>query len=125
MSILLRCLRAVWELVIGAAADAFQWLRKPGSKIKRVCAVLALGCLVSGLSAYEREQRIRDLSAEVVKVKADWKEDAERLQADVDTRDLRLDEAAATAAAQIREALEPIRPPAVPKPRASDPKTGG
>ena len=32
----------------------------------------------------------------------------------------RLDEAAATAAARIREALEPIRPPAAVKPRAKD-----
>lgn len=32
----------------------------------------------------------------------------------------RLDEAAATAAARIREALEPVRPPAAVKPRAKD-----
>lgn len=100
MSVLLRFLRSVWELVIGAAADAFQWLRKPGSKIKLVCAVLAFGCLVSGLSAYEKEQRIRDLSAQVVKVKADWKADAERLQADVDSRDQRLAEVAAALRAE-------------------------
>ena len=36
----------------------------------------------------------------------------------------RLDEAAATAAARIREALEPIRPPAAVKPRAKDPRKG-
>lgn len=100
MSVLLMFLRAVWELVIGAATDAFQWLRKPGSKIKLVCAVLAFGCLVSGLSAYEKEQRIRDLSAQVVKVKADWKADADRLQADVDTRDQRLAEVAAALRAE-------------------------
>ncbi len=100
MSVLLRFLRSVWELVIGAAADALQWLRKPGSKIKLVCAVLAFGCLVSGLSAYEKEQRIRDLSAQVVKVKADWKADAERLQADVDSRDQRLAEVAAALRAE-------------------------
>ena len=100
MSVLLRFLRSVWEVVIGAAADALQWLRKPGSKIKLVCAVLAFGCLVSGLSAYEKEQRIRDLSAQVVKVKADWKADAERLQADVDSRDQRLAEVAAALRAE-------------------------
>jgi len=100
MSVLLRLLRSLWELVIGAAADALQWLRKPGSKIKLVCAVLAFGCLVSGLSAYEKEQRIRDLSAQVVKVRADWKADAERLQADVDTRDQRLAEVAAALRAE-------------------------
>lgn len=100
MSVLLRLLRSLLELVIGAAADALQWLRKPGSKIKLVCAVLAFGCLVSGLSAYEKEQRIRDLSAQVVKVRADWKADAERLQADVDTRDQRLAEVAAALRAE-------------------------
>ncbi|MFL4510829.1 hypothetical protein ACJ6WJ_02675 [Stenotrophomonas maltophilia] len=100
MSVLLRFLRSMWELVIGAAADACQWLRKPGSKIKLVCAVLAFGCLVSGLSAYEKEQRIRDLSAQVAKVKADWKADAERLQGDVDTRDQRLAEVASALRAE-------------------------
>jgi len=95
MSVLIRFLRAVWELVVGAAADALQWLRKPGSKIKLVCAVLAFGCMVSGLAAYEKEQRIRDLSAQVVKVKADWKADAKRLQADVDDRDQKLADVAA------------------------------
>ena len=100
MSVLLRFLHSVWELVIGAAADALQWLRKPGSKIKLVCAVLAFGCLVSGLSAYEKEQRIRDLSAQVIKVKADWKADAERLQADVDSRDQQLAEVAAALRAE-------------------------
>jgi len=37
----------------------------------------------------------------------------------------RLDEAAATAAARIREALEPIRPPAAVKPRAKDSAKSG
>ena len=61
MSVLIRFLRAIWDLVIGTAADALQWLRKPGSKLKAVCAVLAFGCMVSALSAYEKEQKIRDL----------------------------------------------------------------
>ena len=55
MSVLVRFLLAVWNLVIGAAADGLQWLRRPGSKIKLVCAVLAFGCMVSGLTAYEKE----------------------------------------------------------------------
>ncbi|WP_243402658.1 hypothetical protein [Stenotrophomonas sp. SPM] len=36
----------------------------------------------------------------------------------------RLDEAAAAAAARIREALDPVRPPAQTKPRAKDPRKG-
>ncbi|KAF1016195.1 MAG: hypothetical protein GAK31_01684 [Stenotrophomonas maltophilia] len=95
MSMLIRLAAALWGLVVGAITDAVQWLRKPGSKIKLVCAVLAFGCMVLGLSAYEKEQRIRDLSAQVVKVKADWDADAKRLRADVADRDQRLADVAA------------------------------
>jgi len=108
MSVLIRFLLAVWNLVIGAAADVLQWLRRPGSKIKLVCAVLAFGCMVSGLTAYEKEQRIRDLNAQVIKVRADWKADAARLQADVDTRDQRLAEVATSLRAEA-EKLEALR----------------
>jgi len=108
MSVLIRFLLAVWNLLIGAAADGLQWLRRPGSKIKLVCAVLAFGCMVSGLTAYEKEQRIRDLSAQVIKVRADWKADAARLQADVDTRDRRLAEVASALRAEA-EKLEALR----------------
>lgn len=108
MSVLIRFLRAIWELVIGTAADALQWLRKPGSKLKAVCAVLAFGCMVSALSAYEKEQKIRDLSAQVIKVRADWQADAARLQADVDTRDQRLAEVAAALRAEA-EKLEALK----------------
>ena len=93
----IRLLKALWDLVLGWLTDAAKWLRKPGSVVKVCCAVLAFGCMVSGLTAYEKEQRIRELSAQVIKVKADWKADASRLQADVDARDARLAEVAATA----------------------------
>lgn len=108
MSVLIRFLRAIWDLVIGTAADALQWLRKPGSKLKAVCAVLAFGCMVSALSAYEKEQKIRDLSAQVIKVRADWQADAARLQADVDTRDQRLAEVASALRAEA-EKLEALK----------------
>lgn len=108
MSVLIQFLLAVWNLVIGAAADVLQWLRRPGSKIKLVCAVLAFGCMVSGLTAYEKEQRIRDLNAQVIKVRADWKADAARLQADVDTRDQRLSEVATALRAEA-EKLEALK----------------
>lgn len=92
----IRLLKALWDLVLGWLTDAARWLRKPGSVVKVCCAVLAFGCMVSGLTAYEKEQRIRELSAQVVKIRADWKADADRLQADVDARDARLAEVAAT-----------------------------
>ncbi|WP_312328394.1 hypothetical protein [Stenotrophomonas sp.] len=103
MTELLRFLGALWRAIVGAAADALEWVRKPGSKLKVVCAVLAFGCLVSGLTAYEREQRIEDLNAQVVKVKADWRAYAERLQADVEDRDRRLAEVAATLRAEAEK----------------------
>lgn len=103
MSELIRFLRALWRVVVGALADALEWIRKPGSKIKGVCAVLAFGCMVSGLSSYEKEQRIRELSAQVVKVKADWDADASRLQADVEDRDQRLADVAAALRAEAEK----------------------
>ncbi|WWW35599.1 hypothetical protein V8017_00165 [Stenotrophomonas rhizophila] len=108
MSTLIRLARALWELIVGAIADTAEWLRKPGSKIKVVCAILAFGFMVAGLSAYEKEQRIQDLSAQVVKVRADWKADTARLQSDVEERDARLAEVAETlrAEAQKLEALK-------------------
>ncbi|WP_414539551.1 hypothetical protein [Stenotrophomonas forensis] len=108
MSVLFRFFRALWTLIVGAAADALQWLSKPGSKVKLVCAVLAFGCMVSGLTAWEKEQKIRDLSAQVIKVRADWQADTVRLQADVDSRDQRLAEVAAAlrTEAQKLEALK-------------------
>lgn len=108
MSILFAITQAVWGLVGGAVVDALQWLRKPGSKIKMVCGVLAFGCMVSGLTAWEKEQKIRDLSAQVVKVRSDWKADAARLQADVDTRDQRLAEVAVALRAEA-EKLEALK----------------
>lgn len=108
MSVLIRFLGALWALVVGAAADALHWLGKPGSKVKLVCAVLAFGCLVSGLTAWEKEQKIRDLNAQVIKVQADWKADAARLQADVDTRDQRLAEVAIALRAEA-EKLEALK----------------
>ncbi|MBH1548773.1 hypothetical protein I5U02_02170 [Stenotrophomonas maltophilia] len=108
MNVLIRFFRALWTLIVGAAADALQWLSKPGSKVKLVCAVLAFGCMVSGLTAWEKEQKIRDLSAQVVKVRSDWKADAARLQADVDTRDQRLAEVAIALRAEA-EKLEALK----------------
>ncbi|MBD7952700.1 hypothetical protein H9654_00650 [Stenotrophomonas sp. Sa5BUN4] len=108
MNSVLQLLSALWGLIVGWLTGTVRWLRKPGSLVKVFCAVLAFGCLVSGLTAYEREQRIQELSAQVVKVKADWRADADRLQADVDARDARLAEVASTLRAEA-EKLERLR----------------
>lgn len=96
----IRLLKALWDLVLGWLTDMARWLRRPGSVVKVCCAVLAFGCMVSGLTAYEKEQRIRELSAQVIKIQADWLADAARLQGDVDARDARLAEVAATLRAE-------------------------
>lgn len=96
----IRLLKALWDLVLGWLTDVAKWLRRPGSVVKVCCAVLAFGCMVSGLTAYEKEQRIRELSAQVIKIQADWQTDAARLQGDVDARDARLAEVAATLRAE-------------------------
>lgn len=103
MSEMLRLLGALCRLFVGAVTDALVWLRKPGSKLKVVCAVLSFGCLVSGLTAWEREQEVRDLSAQVIKVRADWTADAARLQADLHTRDQRLAEVATALRAEAEK----------------------
>lgn len=108
MSAAIRLIKAIFDLVLGWLADAARWLRKPGSVVKVCCAVLAFGCMVSGLTAYEKEQRIRELSAQVVQVRADWDADAARLQADVDARDARLAKVAATLRAEAAK-LEALR----------------
>ncbi|UQY89262.1 hypothetical protein LQE85_08710 [Stenotrophomonas rhizophila] len=108
MTELLRFLSALWRAIVGAVADALEWVCKPGSKLKVVCAVLAFGCMVSGLTAYEREQRIEALSAQVIKVQAGWEADAKRLQADVTDRDQRL-AGVATALREEAEKLEVLK----------------
>ncbi|MGT9865785.1 hypothetical protein ACSYHF_08865 [Stenotrophomonas maltophilia group sp. P373] len=89
--------------MVGWATDALVWLRKPGSAMKVCCGVLAFWFMVAGLSAYEKEQQIRDLSAQVVKARADWNADTERLQVDVDDRDQRLAEVAAVLRAEAEK----------------------
>lgn len=105
MTVFARLLGALWALVVGWAAEVAEWLRKPGSLVKVFCAILSFGCLVSGLAAYEKEQRIIELSAQVVKVQQSWRADSARLQADVDDRDQRLADVAAT----LREEAEKLK----------------
>lgn len=103
MSGIVRFIKALWDLLVGWATEVVQWVAKPGSLVKVFCAVLAFGCLVSGLTAYEKEQRIRQLAAQVVTIQSAWDADAARLQADVDERDSRLAEIATTLRAEAEK----------------------
>lgn len=105
---LLNVIKAGWALLTGWVAGLLLWLRRPGSPLKIGCAVLAFGCLVSGLSAFEREQRIKELSAQVVQIQKDWDADAARLHGDVAERDRRLADIAATLRAEAAK-LEALK----------------
>ncbi len=96
-------LAALGGLVVSWATDAVRWLKKPGSVVKVVCAVLAFGCLVAGIAAFEKEQRIKELSAQVIRIQLDWDADAARLRDDVEERDSRLAEIAATLRAEAEK----------------------
>ncbi len=48
---------ATGGFVMDALRDLVQWLRKPGSKLKAACAVLAMVAAVACLSSYQDSQR--------------------------------------------------------------------
>lgn len=54
----LRVMKSVWDFVLGTVAEGFEWLRKPGHKLKAVTGVLAIVAAVASFKAYDRGQRI-------------------------------------------------------------------
>lgn len=97
---MIKILTALWSLVTGAVADFLVWLRKPDSKLKLVCGFLAFGCLVAGMAAFEREQRVQMLGRQIVTIQAECKTTTETLQGAVDERDARLGQIAAALRAE-------------------------
>lgn len=75
MSVLICFFCVLWMLVVGVVVDVLQWLGKFGSKVKLVCVVLVFGCMVFGFIVWEKEQKICDLSVQVIKVCVDWQVD--------------------------------------------------
>lgn len=55
---LLGALKAVWTFILDTVRDFFNWLKKPGNKLKLVCAVLAFGTAIAAMQAYKAEQAI-------------------------------------------------------------------
>ena len=62
---MMRILSAVWSAIVAVvvfAVDAirtfFVWLRKPGSKLKALCAILATVSAWAGIAAFQAEQQI-------------------------------------------------------------------
>lgn len=54
----LKLVSAISGFVIDAVRDLVQWLRRPGNKLKAVCAVLALATAIACLTSYQKNQRI-------------------------------------------------------------------
>ena len=54
----LKLLRSLGGLLLAALRDGLEWLRKPGHKIKALCAVLALWAGIASLTAYRANQKV-------------------------------------------------------------------
>ncbi|MDY4296828.1 MULTISPECIES: hypothetical protein [unclassified Xanthomonas] len=61
-------------------SDAIAWLRKPGSILKVVCAVLAVGFALAALSSYRQGQRVIVVTRQVKQCIADQVAAAEAAQ---------------------------------------------
>lgn len=62
MSTILAALKAIWDFLWGAIADFFNWVRKPGGKLKLVCAILAFFLAIAAMKAWQAEQAIVTLT---------------------------------------------------------------
>lgn len=54
MTQFLAALKAIWDFIWSGIKRFFRWLRKPGSGIKLVCAVLAVALSIASLQSYQR-----------------------------------------------------------------------
>ena len=54
----LRVVKAAWDLVLGAIADAFEWLSRRGNKLRLICGVLAIGLSYKAFESYDRGQQM-------------------------------------------------------------------
>lgn len=109
---MIRLLTALYGLVMDTVASVLEWLRRPGSKLKLVCGVLAFGCLVSGMAAFEREQRIRTLGQQIITITAECKTRTEELADQVAERDARVaerDARLATIASALRAEADKLK----------------
>lgn len=91
-------IKALFVLVLDTIRDFFEWLRKPGAKLKVLVAVLAFVTAIAAMRAYEAEQRI-------VVITANCERDKGGLQDTIDARDLTITQKDA-ALAEITDKLE-------------------
>lgn len=66
---MLSLFKSIWNVIVSIATfvidtirDFFEWMKRPGSKLKFVCGILAILFATFGLIAFEREQEVKRLN---------------------------------------------------------------
>ena len=79
-----KVVRTVLGVVADWAADAREWLRRPGNKVRGLCAVLAFGFLAAGLQSWQRGNTIIQQRADYVRLQEvmDWEKSKLAAEAD-------------------------------------------
>lgn len=85
---------AFYRFIVAAVVQFFDWLRKPGSKLKMLCGVLALACSVGAIDAFDQRNTVEQLRGQNLACKAD----VEGLRQELNTWSSRIDE--------VREEME-------------------
>lgn len=82
----------LWKLVTEAIAGALKWLRKPGSKLRLLCGLLACGFLGAGLQSWQRGTIIVQQKAEYVALETSTAKERQELKDALSSRDEKLEE---------------------------------
>lgn len=70
---MLSLLKSIWGVIVSIATfvidtirDFFNWMKRPGSKLKFVCGLLAILFVTFGLIAFQREQEVERLNELII-----------------------------------------------------------
>lgn len=89
-------LAKIGRALLGMVADGLttfrEWIRRPGSKLKALCAVLALACACISLFSFQRGRQIVTIQTEFVAYRASAEAAANQCKADIADRDQRIAE---------------------------------
>lgn len=79
--------------MVGDGLSSFrQWIKQPGSKLKAVCAVLALCFAMASLQSFQRSRQIVRIQTEFVAYQQQADRDRTQCKADIANRDDRIAE---------------------------------
>ncbi|CAD0339473.1 hypothetical protein [Xanthomonas hortorum] len=104
--------KALVAVVFGWAADALTWLRKPGSRLKVVCALLAALLSIASLTSYRKGQQVIVVTRQVAQCQSDRTaalEAAQLKRAELERNNADKDAALATIAAKLQAEAEKLR----------------